>query len=147
MGVFYSEMTQREADNPDRRWMSQWIGGECLNKEHILPPPHHGRADCIWGVKTAVPIIRLAYKTRETKQPEDKPSPWVMDGAQRDWSQQSGREAGSAEGLPAILPALLKSAAVNSPGGKKPLAKGKRKDEPKMCSFFYYNFSIKKTGY
>ena len=52
-----------------------------------------------------------------------------MDGAQRDWSQQSGREAGSAEGLPAILPALLKSAAVNSPGGKKPLAKGKRKDE------------------
>ena len=86
-----------------------------------------------------MPIIRLAYETLETKQPEDKPSPRVMEGAQRDWSHQSGREAGSAEGLPAILPALRKSAAVNSPGGKKPLAKGKREDEPKMCSYSYYN--------
>ena len=113
-------------------------GGECLNKKHILPPPHHGRADCIWGMKTAVPIIRLAYETLETEQPEGKPNLCVMEGAQRDWSRQSGREAGSAEGLPAILPALLKSAAMNSPGRKKPLTKGKRKDKMKMCSYFYY---------
>lgn len=89
-------------------------------------------------MKTAVPIIQLAYETLETEQPEGKPNLCVMEGAQRDWSRQSGREAGSAEGLPAILPALLKSAAMNSPGRKKPLTKGKRKDKLKMCSYLYY---------
>lgn len=50
-----------------------------------------------------------------------------MEGAQR-LVPSIGREAGLAEGLPAILPALLgNSAAVNSPGGKEAI--GERKKE------------------
>lgn len=80
----YLEMTQREADNPEPEGfacvrtlglgvnVSQWIRGECPGSGTHLASSSPRKADCIWGVKTAVPIIRLAYGTLETKQPEDK---------------------------------------------------------------------------
>lgn len=69
---------------------------------------------------------------KQSNQKTNQTSEWWKE-LQRDWSHQSHRETESADHLPAILSTPLKSTAVNSPWGKKPLTKGKRKEELKLC--------------
>lgn len=116
--------------------MGPWFEAGVPVRKHMLLPRHHRKANRTWSVKTAVPIIMLAYETREPKQPEGKESLWVMEGKAGATNRlvhsvlQRDRRIGQM--LPGH-PFPFTGVCSTSSWGKKQLTKWKGKEELKLC--------------
>lgn len=115
--------------------MGLWFEAGVPMRNTCLLPHHHRQTNCTGSVKTAVPIITLAYETREPKQPEGKESLWVMEGkagATNRLVHSILQRSRIGQMLPGY-PFPFTEVCSNASGGKKQLTKWKGKEELKLC--------------